>query len=141
MRGTIMTWAAVAALGAALAGCGGPLNYAIHGSPKSPELDAGVTAEVRKEQVMTALKITAEHLAPPDRLAGGSTTFVVWARGLGDKDVWQRVGAFKYDGGSRKGGLDGASVPLTTFDLSITLERQPAPGSPSNDVLFSQRVN
>jgi hypothetical protein len=131
-------WAATAFLGVALTGCAG-FSYAVHGSPKSPELDATIVGEVKKEMTISTLKITADHLAPPDRLASGGSYYVVWARG-GDSDNWLRVGSLKYDEGSRKGSLEGASVPLTSFDLSVTVEKRVTPASPSSDILMSQRV-
>jgi hypothetical protein len=136
-----MSWkigAVVVMVGWALAGCGGPLKYAIHGSPKSPEIDATVVADVNGDEAMTTLRINIEHLAPPSRLGDGKS-FVVWTKG--EKGKWHRVGALKYDEGDRKGSIEGASVPVTAFDLQITVERDAAPDGPSGDVLFSQRVN
>jgi hypothetical protein len=130
--------AAVVVVGWALAGCGGPLTYAVHGSPKAPEIDATIVADVKKDADMTTLKISIEHLAPPSRLGEGKT-FVVWSKG--EKGKWRRVGGLKYDEGDRKGSLEGASVPVTAFDLQITVEKDAEADAPSGDVLFSQRVN
>ncbi|MFT3776085.1 MAG: hypothetical protein QM820_62880 [Minicystis sp.] len=140
MRGT--TWKTVAAMlaaGALLAGCGGPLKYAVKGSAKAPEVDAKIVAEVKDDAAMTTLKITAEHLAPPERLASGGKVFVVWTKG--NKPKWHRVGALKYEEGERKGSIEGASVPVTAFDLQITVEGDAAPDLPSSDVVLSQHVN
>lgn len=122
----------------ALVGCGSTMTYTLKGSPRSPELDAKIVAEVRKESAMTTLKITAEHLAPPNRIGSGNT-YVAWFKS--DKGDWTRIGALKYDEGDRKGGLEGASVPMTTFDLVITVESSPTAKDKSSDVLFSQHVN
>src|SRR4051812_19282768 len=65
---------------AALTACGGPLHYAPKGTPKAPEADAQVTAEVDEKASMTHLSILAEHLAPPARLQDGASTYVVWTR-------------------------------------------------------------
>jgi hypothetical protein len=130
--------AAVVLVGWALAGCGGPLKYAIHGSAKSPEIDATVVADVNKDADMTFLKVSVEHLAPPSRLGDGKM-FVLWTKG--DKGKWHRVGALKYDEGDRKGSIEGASVPVTSFDLEITVEKEADADAPSGDVLFAQRVN
>lgn len=122
----------------ALVGCGSTMTYTLRGSPRSPELDAKIVAEVRKEAAMTTLKISAEHLAPPGRIGSGST-YVAWFKN--EKGDWTRIGALKYDEGDRKGGLEGASVPLTTFDLAITVESSATAKERSSDVLFSQHVN
>lgn len=137
-----MTWKMIAATlvaGALLAGCGGPLTYAIKGTAKAPEVDAKIVADVKKDASMTTLQITAEHLAPPERLASGGKVFVVWTKG--DKPKWHRVGALKYDEGDRKASIEGASVPVTAFDLQITVEKEAAPDLPSSDVVLSQHVN
>ncbi|APR81420.1 Hypothetical protein A7982_06769 [Minicystis rosea] len=140
MRGT--TWKMVlsmVAAGALLAGCGGPLKYAVKGTPKAPEIDAKIVAEVKSDAAMTTLHITAEHIAPPDRLAAGGKVFVVWTKG--EKPKWHRVGALKYEEGDRKASIEGASVPVTAFDLQVTVERDAAPDLPSSDVVISQHVN
>ena len=129
---------AVMAVAGALAGCGGPLKYTVHGSPKAPEIDAVIVAQVNKDSDFTTLKVNIEHLAPPDRLGSGST-FVVWTKG--DKPKWHRVGALKYDDGARKGIIEGASVPVTAFDLQITVEKEAAAEAPSSDVVLAQHVN
>jgi hypothetical protein len=138
----VTTWknlAAALVAAAALAACGGPLKYAVKGTDKAPELDAQIVADVNRDAAMTSIKISAEHLAPPDRLASGGKVFVVWTKG--EKPKWHRVGALKYEEGSRKGSIEGASVPVTAFDLQITVEKDPAPDAPSSDVVLQQHVN
>jgi hypothetical protein len=135
---TFRVGALIALLGLGLAGCGGPLKYAIHGSPKAPEIDATIVADVNKDSAFTTLKVNIEHLAPPDRLGDGKH-FVVWTKG--DKPKWHRVGALKYDDGPRKGMIEGASVPVTAFDLIVTVEKEPAVEVPSDNVVLTQHVN
>jgi hypothetical protein len=140
MRNSIIRWSILTlALAAVGAGCGGPLRYTLKGTPKAPEADATVVADVDDKTSIAHLTIKCEHLAPPDRLSPGATAYVVWAR-KNDSGPWTRVGALQYDDGTRKGELKEASVPLTAFDLVITLEKQPAPESPSPDIAISQRV-
>jgi hypothetical protein len=137
-----MNWklgAAVVMMGGALAGCGGPLKYAIHGTAKSPELDAAIVAVVNKEGVFTSIKINVDHLAPPDRLGSGGKMYVAWNKD--DKGKWHRVGALSYDEATRKATLDGASAPDSAFDLEITIERNATPEGPSGEVLLWQHVN
>jgi hypothetical protein len=124
---------------ALLAACGGPLRYAPKGTPKAPETDAHLIAAVDEKANITHITITAEHLAPPGRLQDGGTTYVVWTR-KDDGAPWQRVGALEYDEGDRKGGLNEASVPFTSFDLVVSIEKQAAPASPSADIVLQQRV-
>jgi hypothetical protein len=126
-------------LSAALAGCGGPLHFTPKGTPKAPEADAAIVAKVDEKAAVTHLTIKTEHLAPPDRLQDGGTTFVVWAR-KDDDASWSRIGALTYDAESRKGELGEASVPQTSFDLIISIEKKSDPESPSADVVIKQRV-
>jgi predicted small lipoprotein YifL len=129
---------AVAFLLASLAGCGGPLTYAVHGTSSAPDADAKIVADVHKDNGFTTLNVTVENLAPPDRLGGGKE-FVVWTKGAVPK--WHRVGSLKYDEGDRKAKMEGASVPTTSFELKVTVEQDPAPELPSDVVVVKQQVN
>jgi hypothetical protein len=122
------------------AACGGPLRYELRGSPKAPEADAEIVAEINEAARMTKLQITVQHLAPPDRLDEDGEAFVVWAR-PDSSGEWGRVGALKYDAGERKGELLEASVPESAFDLLVTVEEDASPKSPSSSVVLSQEVH
>jgi hypothetical protein len=124
----------------ALVACGGPLRYELHGSPKTPEADAQIVADVNEETNTSTLEIHIEHLAPPARVQEGSNNYVVWYR-KGSDGGWVRVGTLKYDEGDRLGEIAGVSVPLTTFELAITVEEAEAPESPSPHIIFSQTVS
>jgi len=132
-------WALGAALFGALLGCGGALRYAPKGTPRAPDADAYLEAQVSQPNAMTQISLKVEHLAPPDRLVAGSTSYVVWAR-RDDGAPWVRVGSLKYDNDARKGELYGASVPETSFELIVSAERQAAPAGPSADVVLTQKV-
>jgi hypothetical protein len=125
---------------AAMAACGGPLRYQPHGTPKAPEADAEIVAEVNADSGFTRINMTVDHLAPPARLTAGGTTYVVWAR-QSDGAPWQRVGALAYDEGQRRGKMEEATVPLTGFDLIVSAEKENAPANPSADVVVVQEVN
>lgn len=137
----MMAWKMVlaTAAGALLAACGGPLKYEVKGSAKAPEADAVIVAEVKKDAGMTTITIDAQHLAPPDRLSDGGKAFVVWTKG--EKPKWHRVGALQYKDGDRKAHIEGASVPVTAFDLQVTVESDPSPEKPSDVVVLQQHVN
>jgi len=129
----------VGVLCTALAACGGPLRYAPKGTPKAPDADASIVADLNKGSSLTRLTVKVEHLAPPDRLKPDATNYVVWAR-HNDGSPWQRIGGLAYDADARKGELVEASVPLLEFELIISIEKQPAPATPSEDVVISQKV-
>ncbi|WP_437510410.1 hypothetical protein [Sorangium sp. So ce1099] len=142
MRGhesKVLRLAVVAFACAMMAGCGGPLRYTPQGIGKAPGADAVVVADVNFDAAMTRLDINAKNLPPPDRLDASSTAFVVWARPDSDSP-WQRVGALNYDVEDRTGKLKDASVPLTRFELVVTLEKNPNPESPSSEIVFKQDV-
>jgi hypothetical protein len=123
-----------------LAACGGPLRYTPRGTQKAPDSDASIEAAVNADRGFTTLNIKVNHLAPPERLLAGADSFVVWAR-QSDGAPWQRIGALNYDAEERTGELQGASVPLTSFHLIITAEKESAPGTPSEDVAIAQEIN
>lgn len=142
MQTQISNWirgAAALSVCAFLMACG-PLRYTPHGTVKAPEADAVIEAEVQKGSGLTRFDVTIKHLAPPERLSSGGTTFVVWAR-QGDAAPWQRIGALNYDEDDRRGEMLEASVPLTSFSLIVSIEKQPAPEKPSSDVVLTQDVN
>lgn len=129
---------AAAAMLSALAGCGGSITYTIKGTPKSPEVDGKVVCEPFKEHGFTTIKVNLEHLAPPDRLGGGRY-FMLWAKD--DKGRIYRIGALKYDEGSRKASLEGASTPQTSFDFMITVEKENSGEGPTTEPVYLQHVN
>ena len=137
MRSLSGMFATMAAVGL-LSGCGGPLKYQVPGSAKAADSDAKIVADVREKEHMTKLEIHIEHLTPPARIEN-STSYVVWAR-KGSSEQWSRVGVLAYDEGDRTGVLEGASVPLTAFDLEISAEKDDSAASPSSSIVVQQRV-
>lgn len=119
--------------------CGGTLTFTPHGTPKAPDAEAVIKADVNQSAAVTKLQITVEHLAPPDRLAEGGSTFVVWSKKEDGKE-WQRVGALKYAADNRTGSIEEVSVPNTSFDLAITVEREAAPQNPSPSIVIFQKI-
>jgi hypothetical protein len=123
---------------ALLAACGGPLTYTLKGSPQAPEADVKLVADVHKGSDFTTLNVTVQNLVDPARLGDGKS-FVVWTKD--DKPKWHRVAALKYDASSRKGTLEGASVPVESFDFKITAEKSDEPELPSDFLVVAQHVN
>ena len=133
-----MTGLTAAAVLFALTGCGGALTYTIAGTPKSADLDGKIIATPNKDRGMTMLKIDLEHLAPPERLGAGKV-FVVWSKD--DKGKLNRIGALKYDAGSRKGSFEDVTVPQMTFDLIISVEADALGEAPTSDPFLVQHIN
>jgi hypothetical protein len=120
-----------------VAACG-PTRYQVQ-SPKAPDADAVVLADIDEAAKLTRLTITVSHLAPPGRIASGASAYVVWARGDEDKP-WARVGALDYDEEDRLGELENASVGEIEFELTITAESKGDAEQPSSEVIFRQQV-
>lgn len=127
------------ALGASVA-CSGTLKYAATGDGSAVGADAQIVAVPDKKSGLTRLDITVENLAPPARLLPGASDFVVWARASADTP-WVRLGALLYKEKPRTGELADVSVPLTRFELVISVEKGRTPASPSKEIVFSQQVN
>ncbi|HEY3356814.1 MAG TPA: hypothetical protein VGQ83_26420 [Polyangia bacterium] len=120
----------------ALAACGGPLKFNIKGTPKAPDLDCKIQANVADEQGITLLQMQLDHLAPPDRFASGATHFVAWSKG---GESYNRVGALKYDKDKRTGALE-ATSPDVSFVLIITAEGKVNPAAPSTTIILEQKI-
>jgi hypothetical protein len=121
-----------------LGACGGPLTYTPHGTPRAPEADGHITANVNHEQGSTRIQLQVEHLAPPDRIVSGTTAYVVWERRDGSHP-WTRIGTLVYNNGARVGELD-ATAADQAFDLQITAEPTATPATPADGVVLAQRV-
>ena len=128
----------VSALAIAATGCGGPLTYSPHGTPRAPECDGHITATINNQQANTTVSINVEHLAPPDRIQAGGAAFVAWER-RDQNAQWLRIGTLAYNPSDRTGQLQ-ATAPDAAFELSITVENSPAPASPSANIILDQRV-
>ena len=131
--------ALVLLLSLAAAACGGPLKYEVASSARAPGADAKIVAKVQKDQSLTQLEIEAVNLPPPGRVSEGATTYVVWHR----KDsggAWARSGGLVYDESDRKGKWTG-SIPETSFDLTISAEKEASAGTPYREAVLSQHVN
>ena len=127
--------------GAALVGCSSTLHYAPKATVKAPEADAKIAADVDSGTSITKLSVHAEHLAPPDRLNQGGTAFVAWAcKSDNDNKSCSRIGALNYDPGSRKGDLADVTVPMTKFELKITVESMANQADLSGPVVIQQTV-
>ncbi len=131
----LTTWSAVATL---LVACGGPLKYEAISSPRAPGADASIEADVREEQHQTQLELEIDNLPPAERIDPESQHYVVWYR-RDSKDTWTRIAALSYEADSREGELHTA-VPETAFDLWVTVEKDLDVASPSQNVVFEQRV-
>ncbi len=82
------------------------------------------------------VSIRVKHLAPPSKIAPGSTVYVVWFRPVdGDN---QNVGALVLDS-DLEGSLD-TLTPHRRFKVSVTPESNGQVTSPANEPVFTYNV-
>ena len=115
-------------------------------SPRTPAA-LGEVKTSRTSDQNTAVRVKVKHLAPPDRMAQGATTYVVWIRPLGvpnvrtDGERQPVAGAddsaaiFNLGGLRLTKDLDGeleTVTPHKSFELFITAEASSAVMAPTD---------
>ncbi len=118
-------------------GCGSSTQHIRMTS--SPEIPAaqGTVEATETGNGNTALVVTVHHLAPPERVTPGATTYVVWVRNSAQGQT-QNVGALKID--SDLNGSLKTTTPLRSFSLFITAEELPTATFPRGQQLFLASV-
>jgi hypothetical protein len=120
-----------------LFGCGPGEEIAqVGGTPSSPGTDGQITVEPRPQWGNAYITLKLTHITPPERLAAGSTTFVVWDRRAGRA---MPIGVLKFDPETREGSFEG-STTAGQFEIVVTAERTANPPSPSEHVLLSRAM-
>lgn len=122
--------------GLVLVGCGGSQEFAVIGQHEAASADGTVRVEAAGggNQLVT---IHLENLPPPERLAAGSTAYVVWFVGANAPPV--KAANLEYDADTRVGDAM-ATTPLSAFEVRVTAERTNAVASPSESVALTKRV-
>jgi hypothetical protein len=117
------------------AGCAGP-QVRMTVTEEMPAAEGRVkVGEADNEN--TALEVTVEHLAAPEKIAPEATTYVVWALATGT-DSAQNLGALRVDD-DLKGSLE-TVTPLRAFEVFITAEASATARSPSTPRLLTASV-
>ena len=123
------------ALGAA--GCGGgSWNFEVVGTQRDPGAEGQIQVE-RIEGGNRLVTASLTHLTPPDRLGSGLTTFVMWFRDTRGQST--KASLLEYDPDSRTARAT-ATTPMSRFTVIITAERTGNVVGPSENVVFTQRV-
>ncbi|HEY8428702.1 MAG TPA: hypothetical protein VIL20_10025 [Sandaracinaceae bacterium] len=130
-------WLLFVALSFAALGCGGgSWAYHVVGTQRDPGAEGTIQVE-RIEGGNRLVTVTLRHMTPPDRLAPGLTTFIMWFRDPHGRST--KASRLEYDPGSRTARAT-ATTPLTRFALIVTAERDGNAIEPSQNVIFNQRV-
>lgn len=126
----------VSSLAVLATACAGPSpEVRMVSSPDIPAAE-GVVRATPGENGNTRLRVHVRHLAKPDKVRRGATTYVVWVQPAGG--VPQNMGALKVDGDLR--GTLVTVTPLKSFDVFITLEQSATVQEPTADNLLSASI-
>ena len=117
--------------------CAGSNQLRLTSSPDIP--GAQSTAKVSTtDNGNTQIDLVVEHLASPDRVDPGATTYIVWVRGNEAEAQSQNLGALKVDE-NEKGSIS-ATTPLRSFNLYITAEASQLSTTPTGKTLLYTTV-
>ena len=118
-------------------GCGGgSWSFEVVGSQRDPGAEGRIQVE-RIEGGNRGVTATLEHMTPPERLGSGLTTYIMWFRDSRGQST--KAGVLEYDPESRTGRAY-ATTPTSNFTVIITAERTGDVVGPSENVVFTQRV-
>ena len=83
--------------------------------------------------------VSVKHMAPPEKVVAGATTYVVWVQPLAADGQPQNLGAIKPDGEEQ--GDFVSTTPLKAFDVFITAEPSGTAQSPTGEKMLWGRVD
>lgn len=131
------TIAMLIATGIAAFSCAGSRDFRLTTSPDIPAAQ-GTATIVTTDNANTKIDLTVEHMASPERVAPGSTVYIVWVRGNESGAQPQSLGALRVDD-NLKGSIS-ALTPLRAFDLYVTAEPSQMATVPTGKTLLSTTV-
>jgi hypothetical protein len=131
-------WSCVIALGGAIAStsCASAPTVRMVGSMDIPGAQGSVTTS-SADNNNTAIVVDVKHLASPERVRPGATTYVVWARATG-RDTYQNLGGLRVD--SDLHGVLRTVTSLRSFDVIVTAEESPTVTIPTNKRVLSATI-
>lgn len=118
--------------------CGGAQKTPLQPSASSPAAQGAVETTVG-ENGNTQLTLGVAHLAPPQNIAAGASTYVVWVKPVAGGAEPQNVGALAL-GDDRKGELRSVT-PLRSFEVLVTPEASAKVQRPSNEPVLRARIS
>jgi uncharacterized protein YceK len=102
-------------------GCSSVTTRHMHGSDIAPAAEATLKMDTVANN-NTSLNLNVKHLAPPSRLSGDASTYVVWlSPTVGDLDLYQNMGSLIVDK-NLEANFE-TVVPHRNFNLIITAEK------------------
>lgn len=113
-------------------------------SDRIPAAEGDLKTEVTDNN-NTKVDLTVKHLAPPEKIASGATTYVVWTqpsvagREPSSNEQIQNLGALEID--QQLDGKLSAVTPLHNFQLFVTAEPSAVVTTPSGEHLLWTQVS
>jgi hypothetical protein len=86
----------------------------------------------------TVVRVAVKHMAPPQKVTSGATTYVVWVKPLTADGEPQNMGAMKLDG--EQHGVFESMTPFRSFELFLTAEPSPSTQEPRGEKMLWGRV-
>jgi hypothetical protein len=121
----------------ALQACGSGGRFVVLGTARAPST-SGIIEVDDLDGGSTLVTVHLEHLHPPDRLADGLQSYVVWFQGPAGSPI--RAGELRYDAEARTGDL-AETAPFTHLVVSVTAEASAGATQPSDYVVASHEIS
>lgn len=110
-------------------GCSSITTRHMHGSEIAPAAEATLKMDTVANN-NTSLNLNVKHLAPPSRLSGDASTYVVWlSPTVGDLELYQNMGSLTVDK-NLEANFE-TVVPHRNFNLIITAEKSSLGNKPT----------
>jgi hypothetical protein len=127
---------ALALVSAACAGMGMEKTQ-LTTTPKNPAAQGRVETR-RTENKNTEVNLEVQHMAPPQKVVGNATVYVVWAQPLSPEAPPQNMGSFVV-GNDRRGSLK-TVTPHERFELLVTPESKGTVDRPTNEPVMKAKI-
>ena len=109
-------------------------------SSRIPAAEGAVTVQ-DGDNGSTKLAVTVKHMAPPEKVATGASSYVVWLRPLAtdtSSEPAQNLGALAV-GKDLEGKLN-TVTPYRQFDVFVTAEPEPGSTAPTGEQLLTTSI-
>jgi hypothetical protein len=119
-----------------------PPTAALQASPKVPAAEGTVSVQ-DGDNGNYKVALNVKHMAPPDKVATGASSYVVWLRPLASDNQNQAQTAQNMGALTVNNDLEGnltTVTPYRQFDLFVTAEPAPNSTAPTGEQLLSTTV-
>jgi hypothetical protein len=109
-------------------------------SPRMPAAQGAVSIK-DADNGNVKLAVSVKHMAPPEKVATGASSYVVWLKPLAtgnENEAPQNLGALAVNK-DEEGNFD-TTTSYRQFDLFVTAEPQPGSTSPTGEQLLSTTI-